>query len=332
VKILITGGAGFIGSQIGYHLQSLGNEVTLLDNMSYGHYDNLTHNGTKIGNFVEKDVRALDSNDLRGIESVIHMAGIAPLPDCQIDPYNAMDNNLGGTINLLESCRLAGVKKVVFASTSAIYENCHKTPFCEDSVESEPNLIYAMSKRQCEMVCKSFCEVYGMNVVMLRFFNVYGPHQDFRRKQPPLMGYITKCLLEKEQPTFFSDGHQKRDYVYVDDLVAMVTTCLHRDDLSGEIFNVSSGCAYSVREIYDIFRKHFEGGHEPRFEKAVNFWDKYPRLFDGEYKISLDRIEKEVNKYSLGSYEKAESKLGWKPKVSLCEGIENIVKFAKGET
>ena len=98
-----------------------------------------------------------------------------------------------------------------------------------------------------------------MNVVMLRFFNVYGPHQDFRRKQPPLMGYITKCLLEKEQPTFFSDGHQKRDYVYVDDLVAMVTTCLHRDDLSGEIFNVSSGCAYSVREIYDIFRKHFEG-------------------------------------------------------------------------
>jgi|TARA_R100000008_G_scaffold86882_1_gene82386 nucleoside-diphosphate-sugar epimerase len=330
MKILITGGAGFIGSQIGYNLEKSGNEIILLDNMSYGHADNLSVDGKNIGTFIKKDVRDKDIyKHLEGVDAVIHMAGIAPLPDCQSNPVNALDNNLCGTANMLDASRRMGVKKFIFASTSALYENCKNAPFVENDLEKEPDLIYAISKRQCEILCKSYVSAYGMDVVLLRFFNVYGPHQDFRRKHPPLLGYITKCLLNKTQPTFYSDGEQKRDYVYVDDLIRLVEICLKRNDISGEVFNVASGKAYSVKEIYNIFCNHFDFFIEPRFEKADSFWDKYPQLFSGEYTLSKERVESEVNKYSLGSNEKSHTVLNWKPEVDLDEGIKRVVDYVK---
>ena len=330
MKILITGGAGFIGSQIGCHLENLGHDIILLDNMSYGHDDNLAIDGKNIGKFILCDVRD-DKIDqyMHGVDAVIHMAGIAPLPDCQLNPCFAIDNNVIGTVNVLESCRRNGIKKFIFASTSAIYENCKTTPFIETSLEHEPDLVYAMSKRQCEIICKSYVTAYNMDVIMLRFFNVYGPHQDFRRKHPPLMGYITKCLLNEMQPTFYSDGEQKRDYVYVNDLINLVEICLNRNDISGEIFNVASGTAYSVKDIYNIFCNNFGFHIKPQFKKAESFWDKYPKLFEGQLALSYSRVEDEVNKFSLGSSQKAHKVLGWKPKVDISEGIKNIVEYCK---
>ena len=128
MRILITGGAGFIGSQLGFRLFNEGHDVLLLDNMSYGHEDNLTIDGKTFGTFIKSDVR--DKGDMmkytKGVDCVFHFAGIAPLPDCQIDPYNAVDVNVSGTANVLEASRINGVKRVVFASTSAIYENNEK--------------------------------------------------------------------------------------------------------------------------------------------------------------------------------------------------------------
>jgi len=330
MKILITGGAGFIGSQIGFYLEERGSSVILLDNMSYGHADNLEIGGKPIGSFVEMDVREDFSSVLDGVDAVIHLAAIAPLPDCQSNPINAIDNNIAGTANVIDLCRKHGISKIIFASTSAIYENSEETPYQEDAVlPKEPDLIYAWTKRSAERLCDSACSVYGMNIVSLRFFNVYGPHQDFRRKQPPLMGYITKCMLENENPTFFSDGYQQRDYAYVDDLCRMVEIVLGRDDLAGEKFNVCSGRASSVREIFEVYASEFESKVVPSFQPSKDFWNKYPSLFEGTLPLKTQRLVKEVEKYSLGSYDKAEKILGWRPQISLEEGISRCVKYAK---
>ena len=330
MKIMITGGAGFIGSQIGWFLSNRGHEITLLDNMSYGHEDNLTIDGKQIGTFIEDDIRSEDfDKHVAGMDAVIHLAGIAPLPDCQTSPYWAYDNNVGGTLNVFESCRKNNISKVIFASTSAVYENCSNMPFVEEIVEKEPDLIYPMTKRNCEWICKSYSDNYGLDIVTLRFFNTYGPHQDFKRKHPPLMGYITKCLLENTNPTFHSDGHQKRDYIYVDDISRMVEIILSKDSLSGEVFNVSSGNSFSVRDIYEVYQEKFDINLPATFQEAEKFWDRYPELYEGSNPLSKDRLVKEVNKSSVGSYSKAEKILGWTPQVSLEDGIRACVDYAK---
>ena len=330
MNILITGVAGFVGSQVGHYLEGRGHTVYLFDNMSYGHVDNLSVNGQSIGEFIKGDVREYCDHLLREkeIEAVLHFAGVAPLPDCQSDPYNAIDNNVAGTACVLESCRLGGVKKIVFASTSAMYEKCKKTPFFEDQVEKTPDLIYPLTKLQCELLCQSFVENYNMDIVSLRFFNVYGPHQDFKRKHPPLMGYIIKSLLNKEGPTFFSDGNQKRDYIYVTDLANMVERVLCKDGLSGEVFNVCSGEVKSVREIYDLYQKEFNLRIDPTFSKSEHFWDQYESLFIEPYPLNRNRIVEEVNKFSVGSYDKAQRVLGWEPEVGYEEGISCCTAFA----
>ena len=330
MKVLITGGAGFIGSQVGHYLERNNHNVILMDNMSYGHDDNLEIEGKPIGEFALFDVREDFSSILDGVDAVIHLAAIAPLPECQSNPISAIDNNISGTANVIQLCREKGIKKIIFASTSAIYENSEETPYREDDALSrEPDLIYAWTKRASEILCDSACSVYGMDIVSLRFFNVYGPHQDFRRKQPPLMGYITKCLLSGEKPIFFSDGNQERDYVYIDDLCSLVQIVLQRDDLSGQKFNVCSGRPSSVREIYSIFKSEFDSNMEASFSPSKDFWNKYPSLFEGHLPLKTTRLEKEVEKYSLGSFEKSEQILGWTPQVSLEEGISRCVNYAK---
>tara|TARA_Y100000310_G_scaffold343517_1_gene451566 strand:+ start:1489 stop:2502 length:1014 start_codon:yes stop_codon:yes gene_type:complete len=330
MNILITGGAGFVGSQVGHYLEERGHTIYLFDNMSYGHVDNLSIDGHPIGEFIRGDVREGCEDLLREkeIEAVLHFAGVAPLPDCQSDPYNAIDNNVAGTARVLESCRLAGVKKIIFASTSAMYEKCKDTPFREYQIENPPDLIYAVTKLQCELLCQSYVKNYNMDIVSLRFFNVYGPHQDFKRKQPPLMGYIIKSLLNKEVPTFFSDGNQKRDYIYITDLANMVERVLGKDDLAGDIFNVCSAEVKSVKEIYALYQQEFGSHIDPVFSEPEHFWDKYESLFVEPYSLSKNRIVEEVNKFSVGSYQRARRKLGWEPRVSYEEGIKRCVAFA----
>ena len=331
MNILITGGAGFIGSQIGWRMRQLGHTVTVLDNMSYGKDDNLKVDGEWVfDRFIRDDIRSprfLQHCD--GVDVVVHLAAIAPLPDCQLNSVVAYDNNVIGTLNVLNSCRQANVQKVIFSSTSAVYENCQNYPLVEDNLENEPNLIYSMSKRASEMICSSYVDNYNMDITTLRFFNVYGPHQDFKRKQPPLMGYITKCLIENTEPTFFSDGHQKRDYVYVDDIINMVELILLRNDIAGETFNVCTNAAYSVRDIYEVYQTAFGKKLSPNFNDSTKFWDKYPQLFEGQHPLSKERLIKEVDKYSLGTYNKAKEVLDWEPRISLESGIQNCVEYAK---
>tara|TARA_R110002167_G_scaffold158467_2_gene353693 strand:- start:278 stop:1276 length:999 start_codon:yes stop_codon:yes gene_type:complete len=327
-KILITGGAGFIGSQLGYYLSNK-HDVYLLDNMSHGHEDNLKVRGEKFGTFIDADIR--DENfkkHTKDMDYVIHLAGLSSLPLCQSEPMYAMDVNVSGTANVLEACRMSNVKRVVFASTGAIYENNLEPPFREEDTV-EPFLVYPTSKYQAEKLCETYEICYAMDIVKLRFFNVYGPHQDFKRKQPPFTGYLLKQFLNKESISIFSDGEQKRDYIHIDDLTSLIETCMTHENAKNRIFNACSGKAYSVNEIATTMMSLFNINVDINRKDSKTYWDNYPTLHENSFPISRLIISHEVDKYCLGSTERTEELLGWKTQVSLEEGLQTLVDYAK---
>ena len=332
-KILITGGAGFIGSQLGYYLNRLGDEVFLLDNMNHGHKDNLEIDGKGFGWFIDDDIRRPTLlSHVSGMDYVIHLAGLSSLPLCQSQPQYAIDVNVAGTANVLEACRLANVKKVIFASTGAIYENNtrEQAPFSEDETEVNPYLVYPTSKYQAELLCDSFSKCYGMDIIKLRFFNVYGPHQDFKRKQPPFTGYLLKQLMNGEDLNVFSDGEQRRDYVHVIDLAELIGICLGNPSASNQTFNVSSGRAYSVNEIANTMMDLFDIKVNINYQDSKIYWDKYPVLHQPkEFNIDKQIVVDEVNKYVLGCTKKTEELLSWKARVSLEQGLKTLVDYAR---
>ncbi|ARJ56271.1 NAD-dependent epimerase/dehydratase family protein [Campylobacter cuniculorum] len=331
MKILITGGAGFIGSSLGYYLSKKGYEVILIDNFSYGRLDNLVIDGEVFGEFIGLDIRSKElSSYMQDVDIVFHFAGIAALPDCQSDPYEAIDVNVAGTANVLNAARINGVKKVIFSSTSAIYEANRNFP-CQESDFTNPYLIYSNSKKQAEMLCYSFFKTYGLNSVILRFFNVYGPHQDMKRKHPPLIGYILKELLQMgggNRPILYSDGNQKRDYVYIDDVISLCELVMSNDNVHNKTLNVCTGEVVSVAEIYEIIAQYLNSNIKPLYNEAKDFWKKYPALYEGKMILKNSILEDEVNKYALGSNSIAKS-LGWKPKYNIKQGLEECCKYAE---
>jgi UDP-glucose 4-epimerase len=330
-KILITGAAGFIGSQLAYNLWKNGNEVVLIDNFSYGFEDNLIFEEHDFRKEIQRiDVCNTDKlNEIFERESfdyVYHIAAITPLPDCQNNPIMAMNVNVSGTVNVLESSRKYGVKNVIFASTSAIYENCKTFPTREFDVV-QPSLIYSSSKFCAEQMCKSYSDVYGMNITVLRFANVYGPHIDCLRTQPPVVGYITRELYYNRIPVLHSTGEQRRDFIYVDDLIDLAVKV--KDNNGFDIFNVSSNETHSINELYRCIVKAMNREDvEPIYKEPSHYWINYPELYEGAYPIRNDILNNEVNKYTLCDNSKAYEKYKWKPRVSFEEGVARTVEFA----
>ena len=326
MKIMITGAAGFIGSQLAYDLWKKKTELVLVDNFSYGSLDNLT--------FPEHDftdeVLHLDIRDREGIGSLLmagdvdyiyHLAGIAPLPDCQTDPQEAVSVNVGGTVNILENARRYGVRKVIFAS---MYENAEVFPTAETGF-GLPSLIYPNTKYAAERFCQSYCDTYGMNVTCLRFANVYGPHIDCLRKQPPFVGYMIRELYYGRTPVFHSDGSQKRDYVYVQDLIDLAL--LAQEGNGFDCVNVCSNHSYSVNELYGIAQEIMGKQIGAEYASSDNYWKKYPQLYEGAYAIRPEVLEKEVTKYTLCSYGHAKEKYNWEPKISIYEGLRRSIEY-----
>ena len=327
MRIIITGAAGFIGSQLAHALWRMGHDLILLDNFSYGKDDNLIFDDYDF----TKEIIHMDIRDKAGIESlmrrnvdlVYNIAGIAPLPDCQSDPCEAVDVNVNGLVNLLECGRKFGIKKLIQASTNAMYENETEFPTLEESFK-QPTLIYPNTKYCAERFSQSFCDTYGMNVTCIRFANVYGPHIDCLRKQPPFVGYMIRELYYGRTPIFHSDGNQRRDYVYVDDLINLAIKV--QEGVGFDCVNCSSNQNYSVNEMYAIAQQIMGKEIPAVYADDAHYWEQYPKLFGGSYPIKEEVLFHEINKYSLCDNGYAKRKYGWTPMVSMEEGLAEVIR------
>lgn len=327
--VLVTGAAGFIGSTLARALKARGRPLRLVDDLSHGHRENVLEDGAPLAPFAELDVRdpALAAQ-MDGVDTVFHLAAVSSLPVCQSRPREAYDVNLSGTVAVLEAARRAGARRVVFASTSAVYENNTEFP-CREEDPVSPSLVYAMTKKAAEEACRAWSSNYGLEVVITRYYNVYGPHQDLTRKSPAFVGYVVRELLAGRRPVLHSDGAQSRDYVYIDDVVAMNLLCMEHPAAAGGVFNVASGKALSVREMYAAIASAVGTDIAPEYRPAARFWDAFPELASGPYPLAAGRLEAEVNKFTLGSTERARSVLGWAAATPLSRGVAETVSYMR---
>lgn len=331
MNIFITGAAGFIGSQLAYRLYKEGHSLTLIDNFSYGKEDNLIFPDKDFRNeIIRADVRDRTKMDelisANSIEIIFHIAGIAPLPDNQSNPGEAVEVNVAGTVNLLESARLHGIKRLIFASTNAMYENTTSFPTTEENFP-RPTLVYPNTKYAAEIFCQAFAEAYNLPITALRFANVYGPHIDCLRQHPPFVGYMIRELHNNQVPTFYSNGRQSRDYIYINDLLDLALKVITSNHNGFEALNVSSATAYSVREMFSITSKLMGKDIEANFSDPLSFWDKYPSLKKGTLPLSSEILLHEVNKNTLCDNSLAQKRYGWIPATTMEDGLRYTIDY-----
>lgn len=329
-NILITGAAGFIGSSLAYRFYKIGHNVSLLDNFSYGHNDNLVFEDKDFTNEIyRKDIRDVYFLDKlfkeKKFDYVYHLAGITTLPDCQNNSSEAVDVNVRGTVVLLDLVRKHGAKKMIFTSTSAVYENNNDFPSVENIVE-KPSLIYPSTKLAAEQFCKAYSDAYGFPVIVLRFANVFGPHIDCLRTQPPVMGYIIRELFKGNSPVLHSNGEQERDFIFVDDLIDLAVLVSKSETY--DTINVSMGKTISINRITEII-KEIMGCKQIKtiYADTSHYWDRYPELYSEPYPINSKLLEHEVLKYTCLSNKHALEKYNWSPKTTIEEGIQKTVDF-----
>jgi len=329
MKILITGAAGGIGSTLGYLLYKNGNDLILVDNLRNGYEENLIINGETFGRFYNMDINSdlfheLVDNEIP--DAIVHLAAITSLPDCEVNYRECIRCNVEGTASVLGAARKSGIEKIIFASTSAVYENTHlgKGGFLE-SDDINPRLFYSLSKKMAEEICTSFSENYGMNITTLRFFNVFGPRQDIHRKSPPLINYIVRELKNGRSPILHSDGEQSRDYIYVNDVVDLIEKCLNVNRKGYSTFNVSTGTLISVKDILKNVKEGIGLGEniDATYRESDKLWDNYEDLFDGKFPLRKTIVEKETIKKSMGNNNLSKNILGWNPNPNILDLIKS---------
>ncbi|MBC7497991.1 MAG: NAD-dependent epimerase/dehydratase family protein [Sphingomonadaceae bacterium] len=330
MKVLITGGAGFIGSQLGKHLHQQGNEIILLDNLRFGHVENMLIDGRAFASFACRDVRDKGLGSLfDGVDIVFHLAGVASLPVCQSDPGEAYEINTAAVANILELSRRAGVKRVIFSSTSAVYENTKADRFREDAMIA-PDLVYACTKAAAEEICDAFARNTGMDIAVCRFFNIYGPHQDVTRTSPPFTSYVARELVMDRVPVLFNESSARRDYVHSDDVIELLTRIMGADGrFAADRINVCSGVGHSVPELYELFRLASGKEIAAEYRDPGQYWDAYPALFSAHFPLSRERVTAEVYKNSIGDPARTRDRFGWCPRTDLRQGINAVYKDAE---
>jgi len=302
-KIAITGVAGFIGSNLASRLLAEGYEVLGIDNLAYGLRENVP-DGVR---FDLKDIRNKEIYPLfQGVDTVFHFAAKNCIADCQADPVETAEINVSGTVNVFEASRRAGVRKVVYAESSALYEGSSVYPTPES--ELKPESFYAVSKLASMYFAKAYETFCKLKFTALRYFCVYGPVQDYRRTIPPVMSAFIIKLLKGERPTIYGTGEKKRDFVYVDDVNDFHLICIRDDRTTGKTFNIGSGINYSVLEILDKISRILGVNPDPIHK------DDLP----GEAQVTLADITQAKS-------------LGWEPKTTLETGLERAIDYIRQE-
>jgi UDP-glucose 4-epimerase len=300
-RVLVTGVAGFIGSNLACRLLEEGFDVTGIDDLSQG-MEGQVPGGV---DFHRLDVRSPSIQPLfQGIDAVFHLAAKNCIPDCQRDPVTAASINIVGTVNVFESARQAGVRRVIHAESSALYEGIAAMPTNEDRVA--PRSMYALTKHAGSTFADAYARYHGMNTTALRYFCVYGPRQDYRRTVPPVMSAFIIRLLRGERPTIYGTGEKRRDFVYVDDVNDFHVRCLDDARTQGGTFNIGSGTNHSVSEILQEVQSLLGTRIEP----------EYAADQPGE----AEHTQADISRAAA---------LGWIPRVGLRAGLQHSIAYIR---
>ncbi|MHB1999343.1 MAG: SDR family oxidoreductase [Solirubrobacteraceae bacterium] len=302
-RTLVTGGGGFIGSHLVRRLASLGHQVRILDNFSTGHRSNLNGLARDV-EIVEGDIQSYEraSHAARGCDLVFHQAALPSVPRSVQDPLTSTASNVIGTINVLLAARDAGVGRVVYASSSSVYGANPALPKQEE-MATLPISPYAVAKLAGEGYCRAFGEVYGLETVAIRYFNVFGPRQDPRSQYAAVIPNFISALLCGERPTIYGDGEQSRDFTYVDNVVDANLLAAEAAAVAGRVYNIACGERVSLNELHRQLAELLGSDLAPIYGD--------PRMGDV--------------RHSLADISMARRELGYEPSVSLREGLERTI-------
>jgi UDP-glucose 4-epimerase len=306
-RYLITGGAGFIGSNIAEELLRRGESIRILDNFSTGRRENLEPllemQGLEV---VEGDLRDRDAVNraVEGVEFILHQAALPSVPRSVKDPVTSNDVNINGTLNILEAARAFGVKRVVYASSSSAYGNTPTLPKVE-TMPVMPLSPYAVTKYAAERYCQIYTKIYGLETVSLRYFNVFGPKQDPTSQYSAVIPKFITAIARGERPVIYGDGLQSRDFTFVQNNIEANLLACQAPAAAGEVFNIACGARYTLLDLVAAINRILGTSVEPLFEPERT----------GDVK------------HSMAGIDKAKELLGYTTSVEFFEGLERTVKF-----
>jgi nucleoside-diphosphate-sugar epimerase len=304
---LVTGGAGFIGSNIVEELVRRGERVRILDNFSTGKRENVVpfQEGIEL---IEGDLRHLDTvrSATEGIDYILHQGALPSVQKSIDNPLDTDESNVRGTLNLLVAARDAGVKKVMYASSSAIYGDTPTLPKTEE-MKPAPLSPYAVSKLAGEHYCQVFYQVYGLETVALRYFNVFGPKQDPTSQYAAVIPKFVTAMLRGEQPVIYGDGEQSRDFSYVTNVVQANLLAATAPGVGGQVFNIACGQRYNLLELVATINRILGTDIAPVHTA--------PRVGDV--------------RHSLADIVRAREMLGYQVEVEFEEGLRRLIAWCK---
>jgi UDP-N-acetylglucosamine 4-epimerase len=314
-RVLVTGGAGFIGSALIETLLASDNEVVCLDNFATGKRENLSEfMGNKRFQFIEGDIRIID--DCRkaadGVQYVLHQAALGSVPRSVNDPVTSNDVNVSGFLNMITAARDAGVKRFVYASSSSVYGDHPALPKFEENT-GNPLSPYAVTKKVNELYAKVFGELYGMQTLGLRYFNVFGRRQDPDGQYAAVIPRFVKALMRHEAPMIFGDGSQTRDFTYIENVIQanLKAAVADNPEAYNTAYNVACGDRVTLNELYTFLRDGLA-----KFDPEIG---------------SINPVYTEPRQgdipHSLASIEKTSRLLGYNPQFDLKQGLEHSVKW-----
>lgn len=304
-KVLVTGGAGFIGSHIVDSLLDEGAQVVVLDNLASGKVENLSHCLDKI-KFIQKDLRddiGLDEA-LEGVEYISHQAALRSVPKSVNDPFEYHDVNVSGTLKLFLKAMEKKVKRIAYASSSSVYGERDKFPERETDI-AKPISPYAASKLMGEHYAYIFSKLYNIEIVSLRYFNVYGPRQSLEDEYAVVVPKFINCLKKNEPSPIYGDGRQERDFTYITNVVDANIQALTQQGVGEEVFNIANGVPHSVNYLLKVLKKIMKKNIEP----------EYLPLRPGDVRKTHADIKK------------AKRLLKWQPRIDFKEGLIKTVEW-----
>jgi nucleoside-diphosphate-sugar epimerase len=301
---LVTGGTGFIGSHLVEALLVRGDTVRVLDNLSSGHLENLSHILDRI-DFIEGNIRdgATVQRATTGVDFIFHLAALVSVPKSMAEPIEAELINAVGTLNLLNAAKAADVQRLVLSSTCAVYGDDPTLPKTE-TMCPQPKSPYAISKLAAEYYCQIFNESLGLETVILRYFNIFGPRQDPSSAYSGVISIFVDKLSQGLAPTIFGNGQQTRDFVFVDDVVQANLLAAEAPKAAGEIFNIGTGRPISINQLFENLRHIFNCDLKPDYRPA--------------------RTGDILHSYANPS--RAKTVLGWQAQVDFEKGLKRLVE------